>query len=185
MTNLNVSAVYAICHRESGKQYIGQSLSVVTRWGNHRALLQSGHHPEPPLQMDWNVHGIDAFEVIILEEVEMPASAVEMFPYQAKNELRHELRTRERYWFGKRLAERGSWEYNWSESEEGKLVTRERRIEGIARSNAERWQRECDLHADAFNWLVLQIILQKHCAVRLNIKEMRRTLGSMRWFGAV
>lgn len=69
MTQKNNSAIYAIRHTTSGKVYVGSAVRVLTRWSQHRSLLNNGKHHSRHLQSAWNKHGIDAFEFIILELV--------------------------------------------------------------------------------------------------------------------
>jgi group I intron endonuclease len=60
--------IYAITHTASGKQYIGSSNSIESRWSVHRSYLRQGRHHSRYLQYAWNKHGEAAFSFTILEE---------------------------------------------------------------------------------------------------------------------
>lgn len=64
------SGIYLITCIPTGKVYVGQSLDMKSRWGEHRSLLIRGKHDNGYLQRAWNKHGSDGFTFAILEEVE-------------------------------------------------------------------------------------------------------------------
>lgn len=64
---MNLSGVYAIIHRPSGRAYIGSSQNIVTRWRWHlRALQQARHHCIPLLDA-WLLDGPGAFAFVVLD----------------------------------------------------------------------------------------------------------------------
>ena len=63
---MTACGIYAI--RNGDRAYIGHSVNISTRWGQHRSALRNGRHRNPHLQNAWNKHGEDAFEFVILEE---------------------------------------------------------------------------------------------------------------------
>lgn len=64
-----ICAVYAIEHVESGRRYIGGSVSYKLRWQYHRNKLRKGTHENGPLQKAWSTCGPDAFRFFVLEVV--------------------------------------------------------------------------------------------------------------------
>lgn len=62
-------AVYAIEHVESGRCYVGGSVSYRSRWNYHRARLGKGTHENGPLQAAWSKCGAAAFRFVVLEVV--------------------------------------------------------------------------------------------------------------------
>lgn len=61
------SGIYSIAHTGSGKFYIGSSINVERRWGDHKKLLRAGKHHSAHLQRAWSKHGEAsfAFEMLI------------------------------------------------------------------------------------------------------------------------
>lgn len=55
--------IYSICHRESGKRYIGKSINIESRFGVHKRRQQNRH-----LSSAFKRYGIDAFDFEILEQ---------------------------------------------------------------------------------------------------------------------
>lgn len=64
------SGIYRIWHVDSGKSYIGSSVTLRRRIRDHFRDLRAGAHANPKLQRAWNAHGEDAFrcEVVELDE---------------------------------------------------------------------------------------------------------------------
>ena len=83
-----MQGVYAILHRESGYRYIGSSLNIDSRWRGHIRKLERRQHHCRMLQTTWNVHGADAFELVVLELVDDPFA----------------LTSREQYWMDRTTA---------------------------------------------------------------------------------
>ena len=75
--NLNgitpISGVYKIVNRITSKYYIGSAVNMSFnksgRWYRHKRELIANRHHNPHLQRAWNKYGEDAFEFIILEEI--------------------------------------------------------------------------------------------------------------------
>lgn len=65
----NNSAIYAIRNTASGKVYVGSAVRVLSRWNQHRSLLNKGKHHSQHMQASWDKHGQVAFEFVILELV--------------------------------------------------------------------------------------------------------------------
>ncbi len=65
-----IIGIYGIRHKLSKLIYVGSSCNIINRWRRHRWLLRLDKHPNPYLQNAWNKYGEEAFEFIILEEIE-------------------------------------------------------------------------------------------------------------------
>jgi len=61
--------IYSITHRESGRVYVGQTVSFRLRWNGHRVQANAGKHCNPHLQRAWSKHGEHAFVFDVLEIV--------------------------------------------------------------------------------------------------------------------
>lgn len=60
--------VYQITCKITGDSYIGTSNNLYGRIGAHLSLLKNGNHRRlKGLQLLWNTHGVQSFEVIVLE----------------------------------------------------------------------------------------------------------------------
>jgi group I intron endonuclease len=64
------AGVYQITCLVNGKVYIGQSKYLNARFSEHVKHLLENIHSTHELQSDFNAYGIDAFEIVILEECE-------------------------------------------------------------------------------------------------------------------
>lgn len=64
-----ITGVYAILHVESNKMYIGSSHDCMKRYAYHRFQLNNNTHFNSHLQNAWNKYNEEAFELIILEEI--------------------------------------------------------------------------------------------------------------------
>lgn len=100
--------VYAITHDGSGCQYIGQSSDIHSRWTRHRSELRRNVHKNPLLQEAWNKYGEVSFTFSILEIVDYKIVECCL------------IGDRERYFIDKRYQEKGSHEFNWGETQEGR-----------------------------------------------------------------
>jgi group I intron endonuclease len=67
-----ISAVYRIKNIVSGRVYVGSSVDIERRWGDHRWLLKAGRHHSRKLQRSWTKHGPSAFILEIIEIVADP-----------------------------------------------------------------------------------------------------------------
>ena len=61
-----VSGIYALRNRITGKCYIGSAKNLSHRKSQHLHGLRSGQHHSPHLQRSYDKHGEDAFEFEIL-----------------------------------------------------------------------------------------------------------------------
>jgi group I intron endonuclease len=68
------AGVYGIRCRPPDYVYVGSSVDLRKRLKQHAARLQSGIHVNAPMQEDFVVFGIDAFEVIVFEHSVPPSS---------------------------------------------------------------------------------------------------------------
>lgn len=62
--------VYVIRNSNSGREYVGSSVNVETRWKQHRVDLNGNRHHCHALQKAWKKHGANAFEFELLEACE-------------------------------------------------------------------------------------------------------------------
>ena len=60
--------IYMIQNLVNGKMYIGQSVDIEKRWGEHRSGLRGNDHGNKHLQRSWNKYGEDNFEFTIICE---------------------------------------------------------------------------------------------------------------------
>lgn len=62
--------IYRIVNRMTGREYIGSTTAGYgTRWRNHRTDLYAGRHPSKAMQADFDAHGVDSFEISLMEDV--------------------------------------------------------------------------------------------------------------------
>ncbi len=66
------SGIYRILCTITGKQYIGSSINLRSRWNDHRSQLRRDAHPNQLLQYAWNKYGSDAFIFEVIELVLIP-----------------------------------------------------------------------------------------------------------------
>ena len=72
-----VSGIYLIRNKITKKNYIGSSNNIKRRWRHHRSLLKNNKHHSKSLQNSYNKYGKDAFEFVILKEVEQKDLLIE------------------------------------------------------------------------------------------------------------
>ena len=65
-----ISGVYKITNTITGEFYIGSSKNVKCRWKEHKWPSAWKKHPNNPMYLDMQKHGVDKFEFEILEEAE-------------------------------------------------------------------------------------------------------------------
>lgn len=70
MGNLKRLVIYEIKNKINGKKYVGSAMVYERRVKDHLRLLEKGNHHSRHLQSSYNMHGKDAFEFTILEEVD-------------------------------------------------------------------------------------------------------------------
>ncbi|MFN8588858.1 MAG: GIY-YIG nuclease family protein [Candidatus Eisenbacteria bacterium] len=83
--------LFRVCHRESGRWYIGSSADVPAMLNRQRFQLDMGSHPNPNLQRDWRRFGAEAFVFETLDTLSPPESAASWDP-------RKELQALETMW---------------------------------------------------------------------------------------
>ena len=64
------SGIYEIKCLANKKVYIGSSIDIKRRWGEHRYQLKNNRHHSTRLQRSWNKYGQDNFEFNRIEEVD-------------------------------------------------------------------------------------------------------------------
>lgn len=66
MSTTTKSGVYEIKNTENGHRYVGSSVNIGKRWGEHANDLRNNSHHSEHLQRAWNKYRADAFEFRIL-----------------------------------------------------------------------------------------------------------------------
>lgn len=66
----NISGIYKIENKINGKIYVGSAVNIRMRWNGHKSELSRNIHGNKKLQRSWNKYGREAFEFLILQEVE-------------------------------------------------------------------------------------------------------------------
>lgn len=64
---LKQSGIYQIVNTVNGKCYVGSSVNITGRWGQHLHMLRAKKHKNQKLQNAWSKYGEGAFEFVILE----------------------------------------------------------------------------------------------------------------------
>ncbi len=95
--------IYCIRNTVNGKLLVGKSIDLPSILNRHRGQLRSGYHPNPTLQKDLFEYGAEAFEVEVLDTLEVPE--------QADYDSSSDLRTLEQMWLDK-LSPFGNHGYN-------------------------------------------------------------------------
>jgi group I intron endonuclease len=85
------AGIYAIVHKASGHQYIGQTSCFRLRKDAHKAELRNGTHHARKLQLAWDHFGEQAFAFKILEVISSKS--------KSKRTLRARLLQKELVWF--------------------------------------------------------------------------------------
>lgn len=65
-----ICGIYEILNTVTGKSYVGSSVDIHRRWGDHRKRLKKSGHHSPKLQNSWNKHGSEIWKWSILQECE-------------------------------------------------------------------------------------------------------------------
>ena len=63
-----MTGIYLITNTVNDKIYVGQTVDIEDRWGNHKARLNGGYHNNKHLQRSWNKYGSDSFSFTVLTE---------------------------------------------------------------------------------------------------------------------
>lgn len=63
-----ICGIYGIKNTKTNKFYVGQSVSILNRWVDHRRDLKEGTHHSEYLQRSYNKHGVKCFIYGIIEE---------------------------------------------------------------------------------------------------------------------
>lgn len=87
-----MECIYAIRHIESGKCYVGSAVDRRRRWAYHKNQLRNNKHHSQYFQNAWNLHGEDAFDWLILENMSAACAGL------SKSEKADILCEREHYW---------------------------------------------------------------------------------------
>jgi group I intron endonuclease len=80
----SLSGIYQIA-LVGGGVYVGSSVNIHKRWGEHRAMLSRGKHSSPRFQYAWNKYGSGFFRFSVLEVV-------------VSDDLGKDLQIREQFW---------------------------------------------------------------------------------------
>jgi group I intron endonuclease len=59
--------IYKIINIQNGFYYIGSSVDITSRFGNHKSTLRKNSHNNPKLQNAWNKYGENSFSFEIVE----------------------------------------------------------------------------------------------------------------------
>jgi hypothetical protein len=95
--------VYCVRNTVNGKLLVGKSIDLPSVLNRQRAQLRAGSHPNPALQKELSEYGAEAFEVEILDTLEVSD--------QADYDPSADLRTLEQMWLDK-LSPFGDQGYN-------------------------------------------------------------------------
>lgn len=61
------TGIYCIENTITNRKYIGQSVNLTGRWGQHRSALKRHVHDNKLIQADYDLYGIESFKFTILE----------------------------------------------------------------------------------------------------------------------
>lgn len=64
------SGIYTITNVVNNRVYVGQSVSISTRWNAHKSTLNNGTHHNKDLLQDWSLFGKENFCFRFIESVE-------------------------------------------------------------------------------------------------------------------
>lgn len=62
-----ICGIYMIKNLANNNVYIGQSVDIYGRWGQHRRELKNNSHTNQHLQRAWNKYGPDYFDFVVIE----------------------------------------------------------------------------------------------------------------------
>jgi hypothetical protein len=69
--------VFAVRCTATGKVWVESSLNLDAAQNGLWHFLRNGHHDDKGLQAEWNVHGAEAFQFEVLEELDEDVLAIE------------------------------------------------------------------------------------------------------------
>jgi len=69
ITTQTKSGIYKIINKVNGKYYVGSSQNIKCRWENHKSNLKKNKHWNKHLQNAYNKYGVENFEYVIIEYV--------------------------------------------------------------------------------------------------------------------
>ncbi|MBL0939274.1 MAG: GIY-YIG nuclease family protein [Gemmatimonadaceae bacterium] len=72
--------VYCIRRRDTGRAFVGASVNVPAIFNRERLQLRFGAHGIASLQRDWNALGEEAFEFVLLDELDWPEGTPDYRP---------------------------------------------------------------------------------------------------------
>lgn len=87
-----MKAIYAIRHKKSGKSYVGSAAVLSRRWKYHKNRLRRNEHHSSYFQNAWNLYGEDAFEWVVLENLDEQCKSL------TKEETLSVIEERENFW---------------------------------------------------------------------------------------
>jgi hypothetical protein len=66
----SIGGIFAIKNTWNHQIYIASTIDITTVWQQHQSWLKQGQHPDPDLQMVWNIAGTEVFTFVVLDIVE-------------------------------------------------------------------------------------------------------------------
>ena len=80
-----MKGIYCIENKINGKRYYGSSMNIERRLKQHRRGLRKGIHINVYLQRSYNVHGMDNFSFMIVEDMGTPNKKEQLYKKIIKN----------------------------------------------------------------------------------------------------
>lgn len=108
------AGIYKITNVKTGQMYIGQSVTIKTRWRQHKNALTKGIHYNPFLQNSWNKHGEENFVFELIEKIN-------------RND-KDKLNEREKYWIKYYNTFESDFHYNLTPGGDAKEYSFEERL---------------------------------------------------------
>jgi hypothetical protein len=66
------AGIFRVLNTETGRAFIGSSVDLPSMLNRQRFQLEMGSHPDKKLQAEYNAQGPDAFEIEVLDALELP-----------------------------------------------------------------------------------------------------------------
>lgn len=73
--------IYSITNVISGKVYVGSTIRLKRRWGEHKLALKQNNHHNPHLQSSWDKYSEDSFNFMVCEYVDNQEQLVDREQY--------------------------------------------------------------------------------------------------------